>query len=101
MKKEEKLEFRTRLAILTVSLVFMFPVFAFAATDTSALDNIIHTFCDWAFKIGLFVALIGGIDFAIGFKGNDADEKIRGMKTCAAGLIASGIAHTPSLFGLN
>lgn len=73
---------------------------AFAAEGTQAIDSIITWIASWTLKIGLVVAFIGGIQVALGFKSDDANEKVRGLKTLAAGFMVAGISKSLDLFGL-
>ncbi|WP_017815228.1 hypothetical protein [Paenibacillus shenyangensis] len=63
-------------------------------------DKVIGTIAKWAGRIGLVVAFFGGIQTALGFKNDDADAKIRGMQTLAAGFLVFGLSKSLSLFGL-
>ena len=54
----------------------------------------------WLGRIGLVVAFFGAVQLALGFKQDDADGKIRGMKTLASGFLVFGITQSLSLFGL-
>ncbi|MEK4433102.1 hypothetical protein MHB54_28505 [Paenibacillus sp. FSL M7-0802] len=63
-------------------------------------DGVIEVIATWAGRIGLVVAFFGGIQTALGFKQDDADGKVRGMKTMAAGFMVFGISKSLSLFGL-
>lgn len=73
---------------------------ASAAEGTEAIDKIITWIASWTLKIGLIVAFIGGIQTALGFKNENADEKVRGLKTLAAGFMVAGVSKSLDLFGL-
>ncbi|MCJ8010144.1 hypothetical protein MUG84_00115 [Paenibacillus sp. KQZ6P-2] len=64
------------------------------------LDALIQVIATWLGRIGLIVAFFGAVQLALGFKSDDADGKIRGMKTLAAGFLVWGITQSLSLFGL-
>jgi len=68
--------------------------------DTSSLDKIIDWIALWAGKIGLVVAFFGGIQLALAFKNEDADAKVRAIKTLVAGLMVYAITKSLDLFGL-
>lgn len=68
--------------------------------DTTKIDEIVDWIAEWVKKIGLVVAFFGGIQTVLGFKNEDADGKVRGLKTMAAGFMLAGIGASPSLFGL-
>lgn len=63
------------------------------------IDVVIQWIVGWVAKIGLVVAFFGGIQVALGFMNDDADSKVAGMKTLAAGFMVYGIcAAANSLF---
>lgn len=78
---------------------------AFASTPTvdagmSSFDSVVDVVARWLGRIGLVVAFFGAVQLALGFKQDDADGKIRGMKTLASGFLVFGITQSLSLFGL-
>lgn len=75
------------------------PAFASDA-GLDKLDNLIDVIAKWLGRIGLIVAFFGGVQTALGFKNDDADGKIRGLKTLAAGFLVFGLTQSLSLFGL-
>ncbi|WP_324825137.1 hypothetical protein [Sinanaerobacter sp. ZZT-01] len=76
------------------------PTVVFAAANTSGFDNFISFICEWLVKIGVVIAMIGGIQMAIGFKQEDPDAKVRGLQTLAAGFMVAAIGQGgTSLFG--
>ncbi|WP_455938151.1 hypothetical protein [Gemella morbillorum] len=88
--------------VVTFALMFVvtFAVPAFAAEGTAAIDSLISWLAAWVLKIGLIVAFFGGVQTALGFKNDDADGKVRGLKTLASGFMVAGIAKSLDLFGL-
>lgn len=84
--------------ILTVNTVYATAPAAPAGMDK--LDALIQVIATWLGRIGLIVAFFGAVQLALGFKGDDADGKIRGMKTLASGFLVWGITQSLSLFGL-
>ncbi|MEC0182328.1 hypothetical protein P4H61_12630 [Paenibacillus peoriae] len=70
------------------------------AEGMDQFDGVIEVIATWAGRIGLVVAFFGGIQTALGFKQDDADGKVRGMKTMAAGFMVFGISKSLTLFGL-
>lgn len=99
MKGKNKLKIIGRTLMVSAMLLSISaPVFA--AADTSTMDNFIQLMADWIKKIGLFVAFIGGVQTGLAVKNDDADAKTRGIKTCAAGFIVSGICQSLDIFGL-
>lgn len=88
--------------ILTITIVLMFNVVAYAAggmEDTSTLDNFIKGFCVWIVKIGIIIAVYGGVDFAIAFHSNNPDQRINALRTIVAGLIVVAIGGSPQILG--
>lgn len=77
---------------------------AYAATASPAgmdsFDKVIDVIATWLGRIGLVVAFFGGIQLALGFKNDDADGKVRGMKTLASGFLVYGLTQSLALFGL-
>lgn len=68
--------------------------------DTTAFDGVIDIFIFWIQKIGLVVALVGGVMFGFGFKNEDSDAKSRGVMTLVAGLIVAGVSTIADVLGL-
>lgn len=66
----------------------------------STFDGVIDVIATWLGRIGLVVAFFGGVQLALGFRNDDADGKVRGMKTMASGFLVFGLTQTLSLFGL-
>lgn len=64
------------------------------------LDSVIDVIATWLGRIGLIVAFFGAVQLALGFKNDDADGKVRGMKTLASGFLVFGITQSLPLFGL-
>lgn len=63
------------------------------------IDIVIQWIVGWVAKIGLVVAFFGGVQVALGFMNDDADAKVTGMKTLAAGFMVYGIcAASTTLF---
>lgn len=63
------------------------------------IDIVIQWIVSWVAKIGLVVAFFGGVQVALGFMNDDADAKVSGMKTLAAGFMVYGIcAASNTLF---
>lgn len=85
----------------TLLIVFMTSRCAFAGgANTDQIDNVIKWIAEWSGKIGLVVAFFGGIQVSLAFKNDDADAKVRGLKTLASGFMVAGIAKSLDLFGL-
>ena len=71
-----------------------------AGSNTSSIDGFISFVCDWLFKIGGVVALVGAVMFALGWQREDAEGKSRGLMTMMAGFMVIAISQSKGLFGL-
>lgn len=74
---------------------------AYASSATPGMDTfdgVIDVVATWLGRIGLVVAFFGAVQLALGFKNDDADGKVRGMKTLASGFLVYGITQSMSLF---
>lgn len=100
MKNKITKEQLLRVFTITCVLTLISSSSVFAATDTTAIDTVIQWIADWSKKIGLIVAFFGGIQTAMAFKNDDADAKVRGLKTLASGFMVAGVSQSLSLFGL-
>ncbi len=89
-----------------VTMAMMSTITAFAEGDTPAVDgeaafnNVIGFFADWIGKIGLVVAFVGGIMFALAIKNDDAEAKTRGLMTLASGFVVFALTLSLDLFGI-
>lgn len=97
-------KFNKRIAIKTacISTVLMLAATsAYASGATPGMDTfdgVIDVVATWLGRIGLVVAFFGAVQLALGFKNDDADGKVRGMKTLASGFLVYGITQSMSLF---
>lgn len=99
--KNNKIELVGKVIVLTgVILTYSLPVLAASNPDTKDMDDLIKWIAAWTTKIGLVVAFFGGIQTSLGFKNDDADGKVRGLKTLASGFMVAGISKSLDLFGL-
>ncbi|WP_244315615.1 hypothetical protein [Paenibacillus brasilensis] len=91
-----------KVAAFSFALLFLATSHTYAAADAGMdkFDTIIDVVAKWLGRIGLVVAFFGAGQLALGFKQDDADGKVRGMKTLAAGFMLFGITESLSLFGL-
>ena len=86
--------------IVLISLILgTTPVYA-AGSNTSSIDAFINFVCDWLFKIGGVVALVGGVMFALSWQREDAEGKSRALMTLMAGGMVMAISMSKSLSGL-
>ena len=105
MKKLLKIKnnVKQKLTILSGSILSTFILLnnrVLAASNTSSIDSFINFACDWLTKIGGFIALVGGVMFALGWQREDAEGKSRGLMTLMAGFMLVAIAQSKNLFGL-
>ena len=64
---------------------------ATASGADASFDNMIDFVTKWFTRIGLAVALVGGIMFGLSIKDDNADGKQRGLMTLVAGLVVAAI----------
>ena len=79
---------------------------AFADDGTAAVDGeaafnqVIGFFATWIGRIGLVVAFVGGVMFALAIKADDAEAKTRGLMTLASGFVVFALTLSLDLFGI-
>ena len=97
-----------------VTMAMMSAVTAFAETPPAgggtpaggtvdgeaAFNNVIGFFATWIGRIGLVVAFVGGIMFALAIKNDDAEAKTRGLMTLASGFVVFALTLSLDLFGI-
>ena len=66
----------------------------------AAFNEVIGFFADWIGRIGLVVAFVGGIMFALAIKNDDAEAKTRGLMTLASGFVVFALTISLNLFGI-
>ena len=66
----------------------------------AAFNEVIGFFADWIGRIGLVVAFVGGIMFALAIKNDDAEAKTRGLMTLASGFVVFALTLSLNLFGI-
>lgn len=97
--------------VTMVTMSMMSAVSAFAApADSSggggtvdgetAFNSVIGFFATWIGRIGLVVAFVGGIMFALAIKNDDAEAKTRGLMTLASGFVVFALTLSLDLFGI-
>lgn len=72
-------------AVQALSLCFLMSVFT--VTAYADFDGVVNEIVNWVKRIGAVVGFIGGIQFALGYKNDDADAKTRGLMTLGAGFL--------------
>lgn len=78
-------------------------VTAFAADGgrnegVDTFNTVVQFIVDWVARIGLVVAFIGAVQFALGFKDDSADGKTRGLMCLASGFIVFAVAKAYDMF---
>ena len=66
----------------------------------ASFKEVIGFFADWIGRIGLVVAFVGGIMFALAIKNDDAEAKTRGLMTLASGFVVFALTLSLNLFGI-
>ncbi len=96
-------------AMLTVTLMTTVSAFAAPSGGTSgsgtvdgeaAFNSVIGFFATWIGRIGLVVAFVGGVMFALAIKNDDAEAKTRGLMTLASGFVVFALTLSLNLFGI-
>ena len=91
---------------LTTKVAMASSVSAFAeggegvADGEAAFNSVIGFFATWIGRIGLVVAFVGGIMFALAIKNDDAEAKTRGLMTLASGFVVFALTLSLDLFGI-
>lgn len=70
------------------------------ADGEAAFNSVIVFFATWIGRIGLVVAFVGGIMFALAIKNDDAEAKTRGLMTLASGFVVFALTLSLDLFGI-
>lgn len=105
IKKDRKNRLKERLAkayvrLNTFVVIMIFGMNTVFAADTSSIDSFITFICEWLIKIGMVVMMIGGAQFALGWKREDSDGKVQGLLTLMAGGMLIAVGKSPDIFGL-
>lgn len=61
-------------------------------------DAVMNFILPWIGRLGGAIALIGGVEFGIAFKSDDAEAKTRGMRTLLAGCIVIAVGLSSNIF---
>ena len=75
------------------------PITAFADDGTESIDTFVTAIGKWLVKIGIVVAMVGGVMFALGWQREDSEGKSRGLLTVMAGFMVAAIGASPAAFG--
>lgn len=63
-------------------------------------ESVIKFFVKWIKRVGLLVAFVGGVMFALAIKNNDAEQKQAGLLTLVAGFVVSALCQAVDMFGI-
>ena len=100
IKKSGHLNLKKLITVTSVTTLLMTSiVFAGITADTTSLDNVLMFVLQWVTRIGVVIAIFGGIDFTIAFMSDNPENRTRGLKVIAAGLMLAAIAKAPQIFG--
>lgn len=66
----------------------------------AAFNSVVGFFATWIGRIGLVVAFVGGVMFALAIKNDDAEAKTRGLMTLASGFVVFALTLSLDLFGI-
>ncbi len=66
----------------------------------AAYQSTIEFFITWIRRIGMMVAFVGAIMFALAIKNNDAEQKQSGLITMIAGFIVAALCAASDMFNL-
>lgn len=66
----------------------------------AAFNQVIGFFATWIGRIGLVVAFVGGVMFALAIRADDAEAKTRGLMTLASGFVVFALTLSLNLFGI-
>lgn len=92
------------LVIMFTTLTLVLTTTVYAASVTPDADqvwrNIVNFFATWIGRLGLLIAFIGAVQWALGRRNDDADAQSRGINFFASGVITIAITQSLHLFGL-
>ena len=71
-----------------------------AVEGEAAFNEVAGFFATWIGRIGLVVAFVGGVMFALAIKNDDAEAKTRGLMTLASGFVVFALTLSLDLFGI-
>ena len=71
-----------------------------ATGSEAAYQSTIEFFITWIRRIGMMVAFVGAIMFALAIKNNDAEQKQAGLITMIAGFIVAALCAASNMFDL-
>ena len=61
-------------------------------------NTVVEFIVEWVGRIGLVIGFIGAVQFAMGFKDDNADGKTRGLMCLASGFIVFAVSKAYDMF---
>ena len=92
--------FTVLFTIAVVTSLCAVTAFAAGGGSEAAYQSTITFFITWIRRIGMMVAFVGAIMFALAIKNNDAEQKQAGLITMIAGFIVAALCAASSMFDL-
>lgn len=92
--------------MVTMAVMTAVPAFAEGAGEGGVVDGeaafnqVVGFFATWIGRIGLVVAFVGGVMFALAIKNDDAEAKAIGLMTLASGFVVFALTLSLNLFGI-
>lgn len=104
-KSKCKKAITTVTTMVTMAIMTAVPAFAEGegggtVDGEAAFNQVIGFFATWIGRIGLVVAFVGGVMFALAIKNDDAEAKTRGLMTLASGFVVFALTLSLNLFGI-
>ena len=99
-RRKAVLSLTTMVTMAMASSVSAFAEGGEGVADGEAAFNSVIGFATWIGRIGLVVAFVGGIMFALAIKNDDAEAKTRGLMTLASGFVVFALTLSLDLFGI-
>jgi len=103
-----KLHLNNYLKITTSVLVCTMLILSFTTTvfanpldatrGEEQFNSLVEFLATWIGRIGGVVAFVGVVQFALGVKSQNPDEKINGLKTLVAGIMVFAVAQAYAFF---
>lgn len=66
----------------------------------STFKSVVNFFVKWIKRVGLLVAFVGAVMFALAIKNNDAEQKQAGLLTMVAGFVVAAICQAIDMFDI-
>lgn len=84
-----------------IAVFFSFEAVAFANDANAAFTRVVNFILPWIKRLGGLIILIGGIQFGMGFKNDDAEGKSKGVRAIIAGCIVAAVGFSSDVFLIN